>query len=111
MPAVRPQLATRRAWMRRTLLAGGVLAAGAGIECGHGPAEDPFRGGSLMGNLPFEDEGQAHGIPGQDALASASPTGLDIGAGTPSETAVSILAEIIAVRNGAKISAKQLQGA
>jgi xanthine dehydrogenase accessory factor len=44
----------------------------------------------------LRDEGMT-----DDELARISgPTGLDIGAGTPSETAVSILAEILAVRAG-----------
>ncbi len=42
----------------------------------------------------------ALGTPGLERLRS--PIGLDLGASTPEETAVAILAEVIAVRNGAR---------
>lgn len=40
------------------------------------------------------------GIPGHKLARISSPCGLDIGAATPGETAVSVLAEIIALRTG-----------
>jgi xanthine dehydrogenase accessory factor len=42
----------------------------------------------------------AEGLTGDDLERIAGPTGLDVGAATPAETAVSILAEILAVRAG-----------
>lgn len=40
------------------------------------------------------------GLTGEDVDRIAGPTGLDVGAETPAETAVAILAEILAVRSG-----------
>jgi xanthine dehydrogenase accessory factor len=40
------------------------------------------------------------GVPQQALARIAGPIGLDIGATSPEETAISILAEMIAVRNG-----------
>jgi xanthine dehydrogenase accessory factor len=42
-----------------------------------------------------------HGVPDSSLRRLHSPIGLDIGASTPAETAVSILAEVISVRSGA----------
>lgn len=44
---------------------------------------------------------RAHGVPEADLARLRSPIGLDLGASTPQETAVAILAEILAVRSGA----------
>ncbi|WP_158866258.1 XdhC family protein [Leifsonia sp. AG29] len=49
-----------------------------------------------------------HGVPEVNLERLRSPIGLDIGASTPAETAVSILAEVIAVREGA--SGRSLSG-
>lgn len=49
-----------------------------------------------------------HGVPESALSRLHSPIGLDIGASTPAETAVSILAEVIAVRGGA--SGRSLSG-
>jgi xanthine dehydrogenase accessory factor len=56
--------------------------------------------GTILGHL------RADGI-GEDALAHVyAPIGLDLGGPTPEEIAVSILAEIIAVRHGGKAAAR-----
>ena len=41
-----------------------------------------------------------HGITDEDLARLAAPIGLDLGATSPEETALSIMAEIVAVRNG-----------
>lgn len=46
------------------------------------------------------DELRAHGMPAQSLKNVHAPIGLDIGAVTPQEIAVSILAELIAVKHG-----------
>lgn len=44
---------------------------------------------------------RAHGVPESHLARLRSPIGLDLGVSTPQETAVAILAEILAVRSGA----------
>ncbi|WP_433574790.1 XdhC family protein [Nocardia brasiliensis] len=43
---------------------------------------------------------RAHGVPEKELSRLCSPIGLDLGAGTPAETAISIMAEIVASRTG-----------
>ncbi|ROQ40099.1 xanthine dehydrogenase accessory factor [Frondihabitans sp. PhB188] len=45
------------------------------------------------------------GVPAPDIARLRSPIGLDLGASTPEETAISILAEVIAARNNASAAA------
>ncbi|MCW2787664.1 MAG: hypothetical protein JWP74_4181 [Marmoricola sp.] len=44
---------------------------------------------------------RAHGVPEPELARLRSPIGLDIGASSPDQTAIAILAEVIAVANGA----------
>ena len=56
------------------------------------------------------DELLATGCPAEWLHAVHAPIGLDIGAVTPAEIAVSILAELVAVRNGARAPGMSLAG-
>lgn len=52
---------------------------------------------------------QAEGLPAEALARTHSPIGLDIGAVTPAEIAISILAELIATRRGVDTSALSLK--
>lgn len=69
----------------------GALATEAFYIGAIGSRRNQERRGALLGEAGVSDD---------DLARLAGPTGLDIGAATPAETAVSILAEILAVRAG-----------
>jgi xanthine dehydrogenase accessory factor len=72
-----------------------ILRAGLEAEVAYvGLVASPRRGAAVMEELRDE------GVPGELVDALDTPAGLDIGARTPAEVALSILARIVAVRRG-----------
>jgi xanthine dehydrogenase accessory factor len=68
----------------------------------------PFRFHGMVGSIPkqrkFAQRLKARGFASERIALLRTPLGLDVGAETPEEIAVSILAELVAVRRGAKLA-------